>query len=389
MPNGQKQAKNMASGSRPDVGEFFLNRLVVTSRFLLLMALGAGAASMPALAQTAAQSAGQIVARQATDAMQREFREAIALYQAGRFADALAIASKLAEQGHAEAQAMMGVLYERGQGVEANPAKAAEWFRKAAQQGHTGAMFALAMLYLEGRLGKKDREKAQHWLLEAARRGMKEAQYNLALLYADASEGHKPDWQQAARWFRRAAEQGYALAQYNLGVLYLSGKGVERNFMEASEWFKRAALGGLPQGATEYGLLVLRGDGVRKNEPIGARWLAYAARSGYAPAMQKLARLYAIGRGVSKDVVEAAKWYLLARERGMRDAWLDLFMKHLPEKVLKQARERARAFRPTRLRPINMTTSGKGGMQAARNSHRARQGDGKKPAAGQEAAPKR
>ena len=41
-----------------------------------------------------------------------------------------------AEQGHAEAQYNLGVMYDHGHGVDVNYKKAIEWFEKAAEQGH-------------------------------------------------------------------------------------------------------------------------------------------------------------------------------------------------------------------------------------------------------------
>jgi len=68
--------------------------------------------------------------------------------------------------------------------------------------------------------------------------------------------------------------------------------------------------------------------------------------------------------------VEAAKWYLLARAQGEKDAWLDLFLKHLPAADLEKAKALAAAFRPTKMRQINTTTGGKTSLP---------RGNGRKP----------
>jgi hypothetical protein len=49
---------------------------------------------------------------------------------------------KAAEQGHAEAQVQLGVLYSNGLGVAANTAEATKWLLKAAEQGHAKEMMA-------------------------------------------------------------------------------------------------------------------------------------------------------------------------------------------------------------------------------------------------------
>jgi hypothetical protein len=49
----------------------------------------------------------------------------------------------IAEQGDARAQYNLGYLYDNGQGVPQDDAKATNWYRKAAEQGHSGAKKAL------------------------------------------------------------------------------------------------------------------------------------------------------------------------------------------------------------------------------------------------------
>jgi TPR repeat protein len=44
-----------------------------------------------------------------------------------------------AEQGHAEAQYELGLIYEFGHGVKKDIPQAVKWYRKAAEQGHAKA----------------------------------------------------------------------------------------------------------------------------------------------------------------------------------------------------------------------------------------------------------
>ncbi len=322
-------------------------------RLLVAACLAAGGLTAPAVLSEPPPVAMAAPAQAQTPG----FAEAVALYQAGRYAEALQVARELALKGNAEAQAMMGVLLEHGRGTKKNLQEAASWYEKAARSGHVGAMFALAMMHLDGRLGKKDLGAAIRWAKKAAEKGHAAAAYNLGLIYSGVG-GLKPDWKEAARWFHRAAERGYAAAQYNLGVLYATGRGVEKDPITAAEWFKQAALGGLPEAALEYGVLVFRGEGVVKDERIGAQWLKMAARSGNSKAMVRVARLYATGRGVERKPVEAAKWYLLARQRGEKDTFLDLYLKRLKPEQLKEAEKLAKAFRPTKMRRVASSTKG-------------------------------
>ena len=46
---------------------------------------------------------------------------------------------KAAEQGDAEAQTSLGLMYDNGKGVPQDYAEAVKWYRKAAEQGHLAA----------------------------------------------------------------------------------------------------------------------------------------------------------------------------------------------------------------------------------------------------------
>ena len=109
-----------------------------------------------------------------------------------------------AEQGVAEAQYNLGVMYSNGTGVPENDAEALKWYRLAAAQG------------------------------------LARAQSNLGFMY-DNGEGVPENDAEAVKWYRLAAAQGLALAQYNLGVMYGNGTGVPQNFARAYLWFSMAA----------------------------------------------------------------------------------------------------------------------------------------------------
>ena len=58
---------------------------------------------------------------------------------------------KAAEQGLAEAQIVLGVMYLYGRGVAQDDKQAAAWFRKAAEQGDALAQGVLGAMYVNGR----------------------------------------------------------------------------------------------------------------------------------------------------------------------------------------------------------------------------------------------
>ncbi len=136
-------------------------------------------------------------------------------YRKGEYKTAFRIWEQLANKGDPEAQHMLGVMHENGEGVPMDPVKAAEWYRKAAIQGNS------------------------------------EAQLNLGVLYENG-EGVRKDLHQAAEWYRKAAEQDELLAQFSLGIMYRQGRGVPRNDKQAARLLTKVAQRGyaLPTGAT-------------------------------------------------------------------------------------------------------------------------------------------
>ena len=70
-----------------------------------------------------------------------------AAWNRGDYATALQVLRPLAEQGVAPAQAILGVMYDNGQGVPRDDATAVAWFRKAADQGLAHAEYDLGLKY--------------------------------------------------------------------------------------------------------------------------------------------------------------------------------------------------------------------------------------------------
>ncbi|MBW6510135.1 MAG: sel1 repeat family protein [Desulfuromonadales bacterium] len=125
------------------------------------------------------------------------------------------IEAQLAEQGDAEAQVTLGVMYLNGLGVKQDNLQAAIWFRKAAVQGEVDAQYNLAVIYDIAQYY----EGTAKWYRKAAEQGDAEAQATLGAMYLDGL-GVEQDYVKASTWSRMAAEQGVAEAQYNLAMIY-------------------------------------------------------------------------------------------------------------------------------------------------------------------------
>ena len=67
---------------------------------------------------------------------------------------------KAANQGNADAQHTLGLLYYLGESVGRDYVQAAQWYEKAASQGNADAQYNLGMMYYHGEGVIHDREKS-------------------------------------------------------------------------------------------------------------------------------------------------------------------------------------------------------------------------------------
>jgi TPR repeat protein len=101
-------------------------------------------------------------------------------------------------------------------------------FLAAAEDGHADSQFNVALMYEKGIGVGKDEKEALVWYGKSALQGNANAQFNLGVFYENG-RGTKVDFAKANKWYRKAAVQGDALAIGNLGMLYVRGQGVKEN----------------------------------------------------------------------------------------------------------------------------------------------------------------
>ena len=207
--------------------------------------------------------------------------------------------------------------------TDENYEKAAEWYLRSAEQGNANAQYRLGLLYYDGRGVKQDYEEAARWLTEAAKQNHAEAQYYLGM-FAENGYGMEQDEQRAAEWYIQSAEQGNIDAQYRLGLLYYSGRGVEQNYKEAVRWFEKAAEQNHAEALNYMGICAENGYGLQQDDRSAAAWFAQSAEQGNADAQCRLGLLYLDGRGVEQNYGEAVRWFEKAAEQNQPEAEYEL-----------------------------------------------------------------
>ncbi len=132
--------------------------------------------------------------------------------------DALKFLTQAADKGQAVAQYRLGTLYERGQGVPTDAAKAAHWYELAANQGNRKAMHNLAVSFASGTARGKNMAEAARWFAKAAALGLSDSQFNLAVLY-ERGDGVPQSLLDAYKWYSIAAASGDTESKSRLAVL--------------------------------------------------------------------------------------------------------------------------------------------------------------------------
>lgn len=137
-------------------------------------------------------------------------------YDRADYRSALAVWLPAAEQGEAEAQVLVGEIYERGAGGESNYAAAADWYRRAAEQGNTRAQFNLGSLYEQGLGVAADKLEALNWYRQASGLGAD------SLIFRSAAAAEQQE--QRAELLRQIEERDRQLTILQRQVDELSGR---------------------------------------------------------------------------------------------------------------------------------------------------------------------
>ena len=141
-----------------------------------------------------------------------------AAYSREDYATALKLWRPLAEQGDAEAQTNLGIMYNDGRGEPDDVFEAVTWFREAAEQGYARAQVNLSFMYARGRGVSEDNAEAKKWGDLA----------NAQLL----NDGKNLDW--------RSAGSTRFVGDYYSIVKKEAGSGLDRSVMFFSNFYANA-----------------------------------------------------------------------------------------------------------------------------------------------------
>jgi hypothetical protein len=108
--------------------------------------------------------------------------------------------------------------------------------QQAAQKGNPKAEAQLGEMLLRGDGIPKDEARGVALIEKAARAGQSAAAFRIGMLLMNGEGGVAKDPVRALAYFRAAAAGGEAEAYFNIGAAYASARGVKRDYAEALGW---------------------------------------------------------------------------------------------------------------------------------------------------------
>jgi TPR repeat protein len=248
----------------------------------------------------------------------------IKAFMAKDFAGARPLLERAVAANDARAMGVLGYMYEKGRGVNADPARAFGLFKRAADLGNGDAMHELARCYQMGIGVAPNQAEAEHWLkageehgIDAGPRpGSARAQPDQADVDAGTARYQAKDYAGAMQAFRRAADAGNTDGELKLGVLYEFGYGVAKSDVEAVRWYRKAADAGNAGAEKNLGQMYENGQGVPENWALATQLYQKSAAQGNVEGEAALGRSYEFGIGIEQNRAEAVKWFTRASSQG-------------------------------------------------------------------------
>ncbi|MGL4714286.1 MAG: sel1 repeat family protein [Shewanella sp.] len=111
-----------------------------------------------------------------------------------------------ADQGDADAQFLLGLMYLSGRFMAQEVPSGLHWISLAAEQQHLKAQQTLADLSFEGKLIKRNLLVAEQWYLALSKQGNRWAQFRLGFIYASGGDGVQRNCGKAVEQFSQVGD---------------------------------------------------------------------------------------------------------------------------------------------------------------------------------------
>ncbi len=256
---------------------------------------------------------------------EEQYEFALGYYKEKIYSEAFKWFKKSSDQGNNNSLYYLGMMYQKGEGIDRNIEEAKNLYQKSSLGGCVEAQIALEEL--ENNLknnnitnNRQDNPKTQQVNKESI------DLYNLGI-----QDYSQKMFFKAFNSFKKSAELGNPLSQYYLGIMYAQGKAVEQDFEEAKRWFQKSFLNGCKEAQKALDKLanIVNLPVNEKKEPVtpeeqykfasecykakkydeALKLFRKSAEQGYYKASYAIGLMYKNGEGVRQDIEEAFKWF--------------------------------------------------------------------------------
>ena len=222
---------------------------------------------------------------------------------------AFAIAQSLANNGDERASLLLGMLYDRGLGIEKDPAKAVYWYEQSG--ANPLSEFILGTYSLEGKGVARNQDKGVSLLQLASMANFADADFNLAVLAHESNQPFLPDLIKSYELGNNHA--GILLADYYLAVSDEDGD--PELFKKAQKIYTGLAQQGDALAQMKLGYMLDKGLGIPPDVVAAKHWYTASAEQGNPLSQYLLAQLYQVGALGNPDDAMAKYWYQKAAKQ--------------------------------------------------------------------------
>ncbi len=245
--------------------------------------------------------------------------------------------------GYAGGCSALGLAYQNGKGVTADPKKAESLFKLACDAGDMAGCTGLAgfleekgdqagaaviyertcatgdahacgligKLYLKGQGVKEDKKKGLELITRACNLGDGDGCDALGQAY-EAGSGVSPDMTRAASLYAKSCEAQSGRGCFHLAKLHQTGKGVPQDARKAGSLLEKACALGHGKSCSMLAEAYMTGNGVTADPAKGIVLLKQGCEAGEGDNCALLGQTYEEGKLAPKDLIAALGYY----ERG-------------------------------------------------------------------------
>jgi hypothetical protein len=232
------------------------------------------------------------------------------------WAKAVVLYQKACDAGLADGCNDFGRMYVKGKGVAQDGAKAAALYQKACDAGSANGCNNLGFMYERGESVAQDGAKAVGLYKKACEASLADGCNNIGRMYYNGT-GVAQDKVTAAAFYQKACDAGGAWGCNNLGGMLEHGESMAPDQAKALQLYQKACDASLADGCNKLGLMYDNGTGVEQNKAKAVVLYQKACDAGNEWGCNNLGTMYDKGTGVAQDKAKAAALFQKACNDGI------------------------------------------------------------------------